>query len=249
MSSRKAPSSGVDFSLDDRSPPFLTLGEHIMKTRSGTDSSYDDGSLSLTGGGESPSTSVKRKRPTRLLSRVPKFSGKKLVILLMGSIFVMIIWDAFFTEPQNRILRPDFSDKFLTWVQSNPAWGLGAILLVIAGAVVSMVPIGTPLTVGCGYIYRGVYGWRLGLFVATGISMLGSCLGAIICFLLGRYLMREQVRKWVSKYPLFDAIDIGEGKKEWHTSVNGVYMACVCASSMFSVLHNPNFRTLSITVV
>jgi hypothetical protein len=40
------------------------------------------------------------------------------------------------------------------------------------------------------------------------VSMMGSALGAVICFLLGRYMMRDMVKKWIRKYPIFDAIDI-----------------------------------------
>merc|ERR1711862_122629 len=38
-------------------------------------------------------------------------------------------------------------------------------------------------------------------------SMTGSLLGSCSCFLLGRYIMRDRVRKWGRKYPLFDAVD------------------------------------------
>ena len=139
-----------------------------------------------------------------------KIDGKQVVLFMMIMIFVLLIWDTMIRDPEHRFLKPDFSNKFLAWVQTNPALGLGAILLVIAGAVVTMVPIGTPLVVGCGYIYRGVYGWGMGLFVATVVAMAGSTLGAVTCFLLGRYLMRERVQKWVRKYPLFDAINVGK---------------------------------------
>lgn len=142
--------------------------------------------------------------------RMPKLNGKLIVLIIVATFFLSIIWESFFVAPEDRLIQPDSSDRFLLWVQSHPGWGLGAISLVIGGAVVSMVPIGTPLVLGCGYIYRGVYGWKLGLFVATVVSMVGSGLGAVVCFLLGRYLMRDTVRKWVRKYPLFDAIDVGE---------------------------------------
>ncbi|KAG7341112.1 SNARE associated golgi family protein [Nitzschia inconspicua] len=145
-----------------------------------------------------------------LLSRVSQkiFHPKKLILLVIVWIFAVIIWDSFFVDPKDRLLQPDFSDQFLDWVEGHPLLGMGAILIVIAGAVVSMVPIGTPLTLGCGYIYRGVYGWKLGLFVSTVVSMAGSTLGAVCCFLLGRYLMRDTVKRWVRNYPLFDAIDV-----------------------------------------
>jgi uncharacterized membrane protein YdjX (TVP38/TMEM64 family) len=178
-----------------------------MSARSNT----EDPAFDQDGKSDSESEALaKSKKLIRRKSRSPKLDAKTVVLFVMVMIFVLIIWDAFFTAPEDRILRPDFSDKLLSWVQSNPGWGMGAISFVIAAAVVSMAPIGTPLTVGCGYIYVGVYGWKLGLFVATAVSMSGSCLGAVTCFFLGRYLMREQVRKWVRKYPLFDAIDVGK---------------------------------------
>ena len=139
---------------------------------------------------------------------LPVIDGKQFAFLILGIIIILILWELIFVEPDQRLIQPDFSDKFLIWVESNPGWGIGAILIVIAIAVVSLVPIGTPLTIGCGYIYRGVYGWKLGLFVSTVISMAGSTLGAVTCFLLGRYLMRDTVKRWVRNYPLFDAIDI-----------------------------------------
>mmetsp|Transcript_19373 Transcript_19373/g.39861 ORF Transcript_19373/g.39861 Transcript_19373/m.39861 type:complete len:390 (-) Transcript_19373:172-1341(-) len=133
---------------------------------------------------------------------------KQVATVIVGFFFAIILWECFFVEPEDRLIKPEFSDRFLTWVQSNPTLGLGAILVVIAAAVVSLIPIGTPLTLGCGYIYRGVYGWKMGLFVSTLVSMTGSTLGAVTCFLLGRYLMRDTVKRWVRNYPMFDAIDV-----------------------------------------
>ena len=136
-------------------------------------------------------------------------SGKKVVSSIMFGVIGLIIWDAVFTDPDDRLLKPDFADNFLRWEQANPVKGILAFLLVIAVAVVLMIPIGTPLTLGCGYIYKAAYGWTWGLALATLVSMGGSALGAVCCFLLGRYLMRDQVRQWIRKYPLFDAIDVG----------------------------------------
>jgi hypothetical protein len=212
MSKRQAPTSG-NVSLDGV-PPFLPL-EETMRSRSGTETSVEieNGENDDTTTTQSiRKNAVSKTNPTNIwLSRIkPKINPKKIILTIFGGIFTVIIWESFFVEPENRLIQPDFSDKFLVWVETNPGWGLGAILLVIAAAVVSMVPIGTPLTLGCGYIYRGVYGWRLGLFVSTVVSMAGSTLGAVICFLLGRYLMRDTVKKWVRNYPLFDAIDVGK---------------------------------------
>lgn len=141
-----------------------------------------------------------------------KLDGKKVISSCMFSLLFLLVWDSLVTAPQNRILQPDFSQHFLVWVQNHPAQGLLWILIFMAMAVIFMIPIGTPITVGCGYIYKGAYGWKLGVLLATLVSMAGSALGAIACFLLGRYLMRDQVRLWIRKYPLFDAIDIASAE-------------------------------------
>lgn len=178
-------------------PSFLPLEENLPKTKSSE----------FLNRSESNDEEEKQKfqRPRWL----PKVSAKKAIAAAVGILAVIVIFESFFVNPQDRLIQPDFSDKFLSWVQSHPQLGLWAISIVIAVGVVTMVPVGTPLTIGCGYIYRGLYGWKLGMFVATAVSMMGSCLGAVSCFLIGRYLMRDTVQTWARKYPLFDAIDVG----------------------------------------
>jgi len=146
--------------------------------------------------------------PSRSLQSQPSASKmKSIIIAITVCLFLLLALDAFSANPR---FRPhEFSQSFLLWVQDHPTQGIVAILIVIATAVVFMIPIGTPLTVGCGYIYKGAFGWKVGLTIATVVAMGGSALGAVVCFLLGRYLMREQVRQWVRQYPLFDAIDVG----------------------------------------
>jgi membrane protein YqaA with SNARE-associated domain len=190
--------SDDDMVDDDGSvPPFLPLEEEYV----GPDREL----------AQSNSGAVVGISSTPMLSRVLQVlpSGKTTVGAIATSMFLLVAWDAMVRAPEDRWLNPDSSEKFLLWVQEHPVKGIVAILLVIAAAVVFMIPVGTPLTVGCGYIYKGAYGWKLGLTVATMVAMGGSALGAVTCFLLGRYLMREQVRKWIKKYPLFDAIDVG----------------------------------------
>lgn len=180
----------------DSSPGFLSLDDNKGRSHLESDQVPDVDSSS------------KPKHSTMSTIKIPKIDGKKLVLAIISLLFLIIVYQSCFVDPENRFIQPDFADKFLVWVEENPGLGIGAIMIVIAFAVVTMVPIGTPLTLGCGYVYRGVYGWKMGIFVSTVVSMLGSCLGAVICFLLGRYLMRETVQQWVRKYPLFDAINI-----------------------------------------
>jgi hypothetical protein len=163
---------------------------------------------------EQNQVSGKRRRKVRsadtifpLLRFAPTL--KQTISLIMALLIGMVLWDALVTPPEQRWLKPEASLALLRWVQHHPLLGLFWITVIIAACVVVMIPLGTPLTLGCGYVYKGAYGWKLGVFVATLVSMGGSCLGAVVCFLLGRYLMRDTVKKWVRKYPLFDAIDVG----------------------------------------
>lgn len=170
-------------------PPFLTLEEteeNINKTVSA-----------------SPLVSSHRIR-----QKLQKLNGKQVVSSTIFTLLFLLVWDSLVSAPENRLIKPDSSQTFLKWVESHPASGLIWIVILMSVAVVFMVPIGTPLTLGCGYVYKGAYGWVWGVTIATIVSMLGSAVGAVACFLLGRYIMREQVRKWIRKYPLFDAIDI-----------------------------------------
>jgi len=141
-----------------------------------------------------------------------KISGKKVVSYIMFGLVGIIIWESLFTAPENKLIKPEEIDDLFRWVQIHPGRGGVAILLVIAAAVVVMVPVGTPLTLGCGFIFKRAYGWRLGFTIATLVSMGGSALGAVTCFLLGRYLMRDEVRKWIKKYPIFVAIDVASAE-------------------------------------
>lgn len=164
----------------------------------------------------------------RISLYIPKVTGKKIVSGIMFTMIGVVIVDALFTKPENRLLKPEASLKVLKWVQGHPAKGVLLLVFLLALAVILMIPLGTPLTLGCGYIYKGAYGWRLGMVIATIVSMGGSALGAVVCFLLGRYLMRDQVRKWIRKYPLFDAIDIGRCR------VAGVSASLVVSSHTWS---------------
>ena len=208
--------------------PFLTLEETTTADTSALSAAEELTARKRTGnsnknqltidGEEDDDDESKRKKsgPSTLktaAASVSKFScsTKKAISYTVFGFLFFVIYDAMFVAPEKRMFQPDAAtDSFLRWVQDHPAQGLLAIILVIAAAVVVLIPIGTPLTLGCGYIYKGAYGWKIGLTVATLASMGGSALGAVICFLLGRYMLRDQVRQWArDKYPLFDAIDAG----------------------------------------
>ncbi|KAL7567979.1 hypothetical protein ACA910_019687 [Epithemia clementina (nom. ined.)] len=218
---------------NQQQPPFLTLEETTTVTDTSTMLEHTDltapedraarkralqssqAAAQTTNEDEQPNEEDHDKDKNRKhlsvtsLKKRTSCTVKGVLSYTMFFVIFLIVWDAIFTPPEKRWIQPAHTDGFLLWVQQHPIQGLFAIMIVIAAAVVVLIPIGTPLTLGCGYIYKGAYGWRIGLTVATLVSMGGSALGAVTCFLLGRYLFRDQVRQWAKdKYPLFDAIDI-----------------------------------------
>jgi len=67
---------------------------------------------------------------------------------------------------------------------------------------------GTPLVMGAGFVFKVQYGWLAGVAFCSIVTLLGSLLGSVICFLLGRYCFRTSVRRYSKKYPIFEPIDL-----------------------------------------
>lgn len=140
-------------------------------------------------------------------STSPSDQTKKILGVLVVVVFLLLLLDATFSPKEQRIIGPDATTAFLSWIKSNPKRGSCAYVIVHALTTVVLVPA-TPLTMGSGYVFVAGYGWAGGITLATASSMLGSILGSSSCFVIGRYLMRDSVRKWSRRYPLFDAIDV-----------------------------------------
>merc|ERR1712154_464829 len=66
---------------------------------------------------------------------------------------------------------------------------------------------GSLLTLGAGVVFRVVAGPWGGVFLATLVVLCGAGLGASTAFLLGRFVFREKVASYKSKYEKFDTID------------------------------------------
>ncbi|KAL9179945.1 hypothetical protein ACHAXT_007915 [Thalassiosira profunda] len=170
-------------------------------------SSSDLDALQSAGG----SASNKKPKKAGLLKHTIKAA---LCLLVLG-----LIYDTAAAPPEKRLLGGNRIHDFLLWVKEHPGTGAAAFIFVYGLCVVLLLP-GTPLTLGGGYVYKVAYGWVGGVAMATFTSMAGSLFGSCSCFVLGRYIMRERVRKWGRKYPLFDAIDIA-------VSDNGFKIMCL----------------------
>jgi uncharacterized membrane protein YdjX (TVP38/TMEM64 family) len=68
---------------------------------------------------------------------------------------------------------------------------------------------GSLLTLGAGFVFSmALHGLGVGVVVATLSVVIGASIGAILAFLLGRYLLLEQVRKLSKKYAIFEALNV-----------------------------------------
>lgn len=125
------------------------------------------------------------------------------------------------TPPNRRIPGVEHAvQNFLLWAKDNPGTGAAAFVFIYGACVVFLLP-GTPLVLGVGCAYKLAYGWAGGVAVAAFASIAGSLLGSVMCFFLGRYIVRDRVRRWGKrKYPLFDGIDAA-------VSENGFRFMCL----------------------
>jgi uncharacterized membrane protein YdjX (TVP38/TMEM64 family) len=74
-----------------------------------------------------------------------------------------------------------------------------ATLLFIPGSI---------LTLGSGFAFSVSFGFGIGMAVGTLSVLCGACIGAILAFLLGRYLLLEQVTRLRSKYAILEALNV-----------------------------------------
>lgn len=62
------------------------------------------------------------------------------------------------------------------------------------------------LTMGAGYMYERAYG-IIGIFIAVVVVSIGAAGGSILCFTLGRTVLRETVERFAKRSAVFGAID------------------------------------------
>lgn len=93
---------------------------------------------------------------------------------------------------------------FVEWVRAQGALGVVVYVAVYIIGTILVLPA-TPLTVVGGFLYGAVLG--------TVLVAPASVLGATISFVVARNYARDWVKKKISKYPRFDAIDRAVGRQ------------------------------------
>jgi len=123
--------------------------------------------------------------------------------LLLASFVTYVIVDA--ASGENKL--PGMVKDFLDWVEDNPTEGMFAIVGGFIVATVCFIPGTVLITMGTGFICCKLFGLYAGIIIGVIVVFTGASIGAILAFLLGRYLLRDWVMRLMTKFPIFEAID------------------------------------------
>lgn len=96
--------------------------------------------------------------------------------------------------------------NLLDWVEHLGFWAPIAFILIYNLATIFLIP-GSLLTLGAGVIFGVIWG---SIYVS-----IGSVMGAIFAFLIGRYLTRDWVARTLENYENFKMIDQAVGAEGW----------------------------------
>jgi len=130
---------------------------------------------------------------------------RKLIRVALALVVVGFIVYAIIDSQRDKNIRRITLD-FLNWVEENPASGIFAFIGVYFTATILFIP-GSLLTLGSGFVFANIFGLGLGVLMATIAVFVGASTGSIGAFLLGRYLLRENMKNFAAKYPVMLAID------------------------------------------
>jgi len=179
-----------------------------------SDENNDDDSLNELKGKQKISTGMAAGCPTTIMTYISKTYIKQTfqkiirnsilrkISTMPLSILIFLLFKRYF-------LNPSVLESFFAWMETHPNKGMAAYLIIYPFHMLLLIP-GTPLVMGAGYVFKLRFGWLWGVAICSFITLLGSLIGSVMCFLLGRYCMRGIVRRWSKKYPMFEAIDAGE---------------------------------------
>lgn len=127
---------------------------------------------------------------------------KLLVAVLLVGFILFVVLDS--TIGKGWVL--DTVDAFLEWIEDNPVPGIFVFVVVYFIATVFFIP-GSILTLGAGFVFANAFGLGTGVLLGTLTVFFGASSGAIVAFLLGRFLLRDWVSRKTEHYTIFEALD------------------------------------------
>lgn len=152
----------------------------------------DESSMDNSGGDEATTDKEQQKLA---------FYIKIGVGLMFVALIVFLIVDS-----TNKMYIVHAMQDFLHWVEDNPVEGIFAFIIVYFVATILFIP-GSILTLGAGFTFAMAFGLGGGVVLGLLAVFLGAASGAIVAFIIGRYLLREQMLKLTKKYVIFEALE------------------------------------------
>eukprot|EP00808_Paulinella_micropora_P011909 g38172.t1 len=129
-------------------------------------------------------------------------SRKQATGLLLLLLVVLLIVDACSTH-----LIKQSVDAFLQWYAMAPMLqGLLLFVLCIVLGTLLFLP-GVIWTLAAGLVFRMSYNTLPAVLLGSAVVMLGATVGALLAFLLGRYVLRDMMRRKVERSALLRALD------------------------------------------
>ena len=150
-------------------------------------------------------------------SRMKEQSGwctKLTVAGLLLTIVLFVIFDSTIGQGWVR----ESVNSFLEWVEANPVPGIFVFTLVYFVATILFIP-GSLLTLGAGFVFANAFGLGPGLLLGTLAVFFGASAGAIVSFVIGRFLLRGWVSRLTQKYTIFNALDKALAQKGFRIMV------------------------------
>ena len=137
-----------------------------------------------------------------LAKRRRRHRNRRILIgMCLAAIIIFIVVDSTTTKHSTNAI-----ENLLQWVEEKPAAGIIAFTLFVFVATVAFIP-GAILTIGAGFVFERVWGAGAGILVGTITIFVGASTGAIVSFLIGRYLLRDCVDHLAHRYSIFEALD------------------------------------------
>lgn len=100
----------------------------------------------------------------------------------------------------------------MDWICLNPYMGIFVYTSICFIATVLFIP-GLFITLGGAFVFACSFTYGTGIAIAASCVFIGASLGALVSFLVGRYLLRNCAKKMTKKYQMLEAIDSALGTK------------------------------------
>lgn len=130
-----------------------------------------------------------------------RFLAKKKVWLLIAALGIAIVIAGLYLLPIN-----DWLTQVKDWLKTLGFWAMPAFGAIYIVATV----VGLPAA-----ILFLLAGTLFGFFKGVVLTSIADTLGASACFLIGRTVARQQVKKWMAKRPQFVELDKAVARKGW----------------------------------